>query len=83
MNTNTDKPLSERSQSEKDLVTLAAMKKHGWSFIKSLGELYSHADKYDRMIIRKTWKDAWENYSEIGEREVGEVGFDAYIGFNK
>ena len=73
----TDKPLSERSQWDRDLVTLAAMKKHGSSFIKSLGELYKHADRYDRERVNALRKRA---PGAVTDEEVGEW-LESFDGF--
>ncbi len=49
-------------EDEKYLVS-TAMIKHGGSFVKSLGEALTHADKSNTLKIKSTWPEYWQKYN--------------------
>jgi hypothetical protein len=51
-----------------DIKTIAAMEKYGGEFVQKLAAAYVKADSENRILIRLTWPNLWEKYSELAER---------------
>lgn len=49
-------------RTDQDLVTIAAMKEFGGSFVKQLGETALHADPINLAKIKETWPEYWARY---------------------
>lgn len=51
-----------------DWWTIEAMRKQGGSFVKALAEAAARADSRNLAIIKRSWPEYWEDYSEIGQK---------------
>lgn len=52
---------------EYDYWTIEAMRKFGGSFVKTLAELASRADRQNLQKIKNAWPEYWEDYQEKGQ----------------
>ena len=49
-----------------------AMRAHGGSFVKSLGEALTHADHINAQKIKNAFPEYWEEYKEMAKLNRGE-----------
>ncbi|MFA6131423.1 MAG: hypothetical protein WC730_04170 [Patescibacteria group bacterium] len=55
---------------EEDLVTwwtLEAMRRFGGGFVKMIGNLGAHADKFNIERMKIAWPEYWAEYMKMGE----------------
>lgn len=55
---------------QEKLLVAEAMKAHGGSFVKCLGEALLHANPINVTKIRVTWPDYWQRYKVLGIQEI-------------
>lgn len=53
---------------ERDYWTIEAMHRFGWSFVKALAQLASHADPNNLRSIKNTWHEYWLEYEDMGRK---------------
>ncbi len=58
---------------DRDIWTIDAMEKYGGSFVKKLGGLARHADRFNLSIIKEAWPGYWMEYEAFGRKMQVEV----------
>lgn len=54
---------------EKDYAVVDAMQKYGGSFVKALAAAAMAADAHNLALIKMTWPEYWQQYTEMAKNE--------------
>lgn len=55
---------------DRDLKTIAAMKKYGGSFVEALAEAAYRADERNLLRLKLAFSDLWERYDRLAQVQV-------------
>ena len=57
--------IKQKSQWDKDLAVMKAMRAYGGSFVQTLGDLAMRADSNNLARLKKAFPKYWEEYAEL------------------